>query len=574
MSFETLRKAVKALDQTREQTTYRIAILGAHATQFLRKSMELQAKLADIKLEVFEAEYNQIEREIIDQRSGLYEFKPDCVYISYSARKLREKFYGLTDEKKPTFFREFAQELTNNLGIVSSRIDAKILISNFEEINDNVFGNYAAKSRLSFVNQMRRLNVELMNIVEDRAHVYQIDVHGLWSRMGDEYSFENSMYVNADLIYSLDMCALISNDIIKIIQGLLGRFKKCIILDLDNTTWGGIIGDDGLSNIQVGDLGIGKAFTELQSWVKQLKNRGIILAICSKNDEQVAKEPFQKHPEMVLRLEDIAIFVANWENKADNIRYIQEILNIGFDSMVFLDDNPVEREIVGVNLPEVTVPALPEDPADYLSYVSSLNLFETISYSSSDTGRTKQYQEESKRLSSIQTYTNMDEFLASLDMVSTVVPFNEFDVPRIAQLSQRSNQFNLRTIRYTEDEINLVKADTSNLHYSVRLNDKFGEYGLVSILILKPRNADTLFIDTWIMSCRVLKRGLEQFVLNTIAADGKRRGYKTIEGEYVATAKNNIVKDHFEDLGFTKNTVFWDLDLTKFAEKTVFIHSE
>ena len=238
-----------------------------------------------------------------------------------------------------------------------------------------------------------------------------------------------------------------------------------MILDLDNTTWGGIIGDDGMENIQIGSLGIGKAFSEFQYWIKKLKNRGIIVAVCSKNTESVAKEPFEKHPDMVLRLSDISVFIANWDNKVDNIRQIQSILNIGFDSMVFLDDNPFERNIVRENIPEICVPELPEDPANYLEYLYGLNLFETVSFSNEDSARTKLYQIEAERAKVQKKFTNEDDFLKNLEMVSVIEPFNKFNTPRMAQLSQRTNQFNLRTIRYSEADIERISKSKDYCYF-------------------------------------------------------------------------------------------------------------
>jgi FkbH-like protein len=350
--------------------------------------------------------------------------------------------------------------------------------------------------------------------------------------------------------------------------------KKCIILDLDNTLWGGIIGDDGVENIQIGDLGIGKAFSELQLWAKQLKHRGTILAICSKNDEAVAKEPFEKHPEMILRLEDISVFVANWNNKADNIKYIQQILNIGFDSMVFLDDNPFERNMVRTHVPDITVPELPEDPADYLNYIRTLNLFETASFTEEDGNRTLQYKEEAKRAIAQHQFTNESEFLQSLKMVSAVEPFNTFNTPRVVQLTQRSNQFNLRTIRYTEEDIQRMANDPDYINLAFSLEDKYGDYGLISLVITKKLPNNSLFVDTWIMSCRVLKRNMENFVLNMIVDIAKQKGYSEIIGEFIPTAKNSMVKDHYENLGFTNDGNTWKLSLENFENKECYIQAK
>ena len=293
------------------------------------------------------------------------------------------------------------------------------------------------------------------------------------------------------------MLCLMWLHVLSILCAVEGRFKKCLVLDLDNTIWGGVVGDDGWENIQVGHgLGIGKAFTEFQEWVKKLKNRGIIIAVCSKNDESKAKEPFEKNPEMVLKLDDIAVFVANWENKADNIRTIRDILNIGFDSMVFLDDNPFERNMVREHVPDVTVPELPEDPGEYLEFLYTQNLFETASYNEGDKDRTRQYQVEAKRVSLQRSFTNEADFLKSLNMVSEVGGFNKFNTPRVAQLSQRSNQFNLRTVRYTDTEISAIEADERYVTFSFTLSDKFGDNGLICVVIGEKQDMGTLFINT------------------------------------------------------------------------------
>ena len=329
-------------------------------------------------------------------------------------------------------------------------------------------------------------------------------------------------------------------------------------------------------------MGIGKTFTEFQEWVKKLKNRGIIVCVCSKNDEDKAKEPFEKNPEMVLKLDDISVFIANWENKADNIRTIQSILNIGFDSMVFLDDNPFERNMVRENVLGVTVPELPEDPGEYLEFLYTQNLFETASYSNADKDRTKQYQVEAKRVTAAKTFANEAEFLKSLNMVSEVKGFDKFNIPRVAQLSQRSNQFNLRTVRYTEDQITAIEQSDRYVTCSFTLEDKFGDNGLIAVVIMEKSfdNAQepALFIDTWFMSCRVLKRGMENFTLNTLVEYARQNGFKKIIGEYLPTAKNGMVKEHYSNLGFETiegiETDQWMLDVEKYQNRECYIEKK
>ncbi|MGZ4037288.1 MAG: HAD-IIIC family phosphatase, partial [Bacteroidia bacterium] len=303
------------------------------------------------------------------------------------------------------------------------------------------------------------------------------------------------------------------------------------------------------------------------------KERGIIIAVCSKNNEATAKEPFQKHPDMVLTLDDIAVFVANWDTKADNIKYIQSVLNIGFDSMVFLDDNPFERSMVRTHFPQVLVPELPEDPTLYLDYLMKLNLFETASFSEEDGQRTKQYQEEASRVIAQKSFVNEDDFLANLNMTSEVSAFTKFNVPRVAQLSQRSNQFNLRTVRYTEEDVQRLSQSDKHVTLAFTLKDKFGDNGLISVIILEKQNT-ALFIETWLMSCRVLKRSMENFTLNTIMKYAKENGFTKVIGEYIPTPKNSMVKDHYKELGFTETNGKWELNVTGYQDRKCFIDAE
>jgi FkbH-like protein len=548
----------------------RLAVLGDSATQLMTQAIQGYGHDCGINFDIFEADYNQIERQVFDSTSELYQRRPEFVIIFRSTQKLIKHFYKINAQEKARFAEEHLRQVESIYDSIVQNHPCRVIYFNFLEINDAIFGNYASKVNSSFAYQLRKINYELMNTAQRCKNLFIADVCALHHQYGSSVAIDPKMYINADMVFSLDFMPAVAKQVTDIILAVSGNFKKCLIMDLDNTLWGGIIGDDGLENIQIGDLGIGKAFTEMQLWIKQLKQRGIILAVCSKNDERLAREPFEKHPDMVLRLDDIALFVANWDNKADNIRFIQSVLNIGFDSMVFLDDNPFEREMVRTHIPDIEIPDLPEDPAEYLPYLRTLNLFETASYTEKDEQRTRQYQEEAQRVVAQKLFTNEDEFLASLSMVAEVRPFDKFTVPRVAQLTQRSNQFNLRTIRYTEEEIQKIMSSEEYYTRSFTLQDKFGDYGLISIVILKKNNTE-LFIDTWIMSCRVLKRGVENLVLNEIVALAKQHGCVRIVGEYIPTAKNGLVKDHYASLGFCNEQGLWVLDAEDYKEKAHFI---
>ena len=568
MNFKDLKKNLKK--DYSDLKIIKIAILGDNSTQFLTQAIKGYGHNVGLNFDVFEADYDQVERQVFDQTSELYSFKPNFTIISCSSQRLINKFYKVKDQDKLSFADDQISRTEDMVEAISSKLDSKIIYFNYPENNDAVFGNYSNKVESSYLYQLRKLNFELMNVSRKLGNFFICDVSALQNRMGISVAFDAKFYISADMVYSLDFIPFLAKSVVDIILAVSGSFKKCLILDLDNTLWGGVVGDDGLNGIELGELGIGKAFVELQLWIKQLKERGIILAVCSKNDEANAREPFEKHPDMVLELEDIAVFVANWENKAENIKSIQSVLNIGLDSMVFLDDNPFEREMVRSFVEDITVPELPKDPAEYLDHMKNLNLFETASYSSNDSDRTRQYQQETKRRTVQKTFVNEEEFLKNLKMVSLVREFDDFTIPRISQLTQRSNQYNLRTIRYTEDDIR--KIANSDRHYglSFTLEDKFGDNGLISLIILEKKDKD-LFIDTWIMSCRVLKRGMEKFVCNEVLRYAKDNGFERILGEYIPTAKNGLVKDHYKDLGFSQGNGLLVLDVKKPEEKEVFI---
>ncbi|MBE6256756.1 MAG: HAD-IIIC family phosphatase [Prevotella sp.] len=548
--MRTLRELKALATKELETPSLKVALLGDTATQLLVTSIKGEAIDRNIALDIYEGEYNQVERQLLDPTSDLYQFDASIVVIFQSTHKLCEHHSLLPTEKQEMVAEErlsFLASVCENPAFT----DKKIIYFNYPEIEDTVFGSYANKVEASFSFQVRKLNYELMLLSKQYPNLFVCDIAGLQNLFGRQFMFSPNVYMSTEMVLSVNALPYVASRVVDIIGAIRGQFKKCLILDLDNTVWGGVIGDDGLEGIELGHgLGIGKAFTEFQMWVKKLKQRGIIICVASKNNEDTAKEPFERHPDMVLKLDDIAVFMANWETKVDNIRAIQGILNIAFDSMVFLDDNPFERNMVRENIPGITVPELPEDPGKYLEYLYSLNLFETASYSQADKDRTKQYQVEAKRVSLAKTFTNEADFLKSLDMVSTVSGFTKFNTPRVAQLSQRSNQFNLRTIRYTEADITAMAENPEVIDLSFTLEDKFGDNGLIAVIIMKKQDDETLFVDTWFMSCRVLKRGMENFTLNTMVECAKRKGYKRIIGEYLPTPKNKMVEQHYSNLGF------------------------
>jgi len=545
----------------------RVALLGDTATQWMVQAIRDAGGSRRLDLRLWEADFSQIEQQVYDPGSALYGFNPQVVVVYQSAQKL----LGAYNRMEPGARRGLAEERMAQIGslraAIRARSAASVIYYNYPEIDDGVFGNYSNKTDYSFLFQLRKLNYELMRYAmqEDGFHICDLAV--LQLQMGRAMFFRPSVFVVTDMEISIEALPAVAEATVSLIGALYGRVRKCLVLDLDNTLWGGVIGDDGLEKIEIGMLGIGRAFTDLQYWVLKLRQRGVLLAVCSKNTESVARQPFDSHPDMVLSLEDIAVFKANWDNKADNIRQIGAALNISLDSMVFLDDNPVERNMVREILPEVLVPELPDDPAEFLEYLYPLHLFETVSLTAEDGERTKMYRTDLERSAERLSYADEAAYLVSLNMSSRVEPFNGFNGPRVAQLSQRSNQFNLRTVRYTDAEVLVMAGSPDVFTFSFTLEDRFGDNGLVCAVILRKMPEEGLFIDSWFMSCRVLRRGMENFTLNIIAGFAREKGYRYLRGEYLPTARNGMVSDHYFSMGFQSQGGGWVLDVQTYNDR-------
>lgn len=550
ITFQQLKKLSKTDASALPQ--YSLAVLGDCATQHLATALRGYGVSVGMRLNVFDADYDQIDAQVMAPDSELYRFAPQGVLLQMCTEKLQEAFYDRPPEARASFAEDTYARIRQIWSRIGSRIPATVLQCNFPLIDDGVFGQFGNKTEQSFLFQQRKLNYLLTQGCQEAKNTFLIDLDALQTALGRSTFADPKLYYVAKMPISLAALPAAAKLVVDVVRSLQGVVKKCLVLDLDNTLWGGVIGDDGLSGIQIGELGTGHAFSDFQKWLKELKNRGILLTVCSKNNEDTAKEPFEKHPEMVLRLEDFSMFVANWEDKARNIRTIQQALNIGMDSMVFLDDNPFERELVRTMIPEITVPELPEDPALYLQYLRGLDLFETASYSREDAGRTEQYREKAQRAAFEAAFQSYDDYLEALQMRASAAAFDPFHYPRIAQLTQRSNQFNLRTVRYTEAEIEALAQDDSRIGLYFTLKDKFGDHGLISVVVLEKQPEDTLFISEWLMSCRVLKRGMEEFIVDKILSVAAQQGFRRVVGEYIPTPKNAMVKDLYEQLGFAR----------------------
>ena len=553
MNRLSMPKLTKLARQSTEGLpVYRLAVIGDCATQHISTAIRGTGVSRGVSIEVLDTDYDQILAQTGDPGSELFAFAPDGVFIMMCTEKLYDRFTHTPADARESFAETEFGWISDRWAELSAGRKLSILQSLFTEYDDRVFGSFASRLPSSFIYQLRRLNMLISDGAAKAKNVYPVDFSFFTQKYGTDTVKSSKLYAAAKFPFASPAIPMAAAAVTDIIFALMGRSVKCVVLDLDNTLWGGVVGDCGTDGIEIGDYGIGKAFTAFQTWLLELKKRGLLLAVCSKNDEDKAKDPFINHPDMVLKLEDFAIFVANWEPKPENIKLIRETLNIGMDSLVFIDDNPFERNSVREMLPEVTVPEMPADPADYVDFLRSEGLFEAVSFSAEDSGRTDMYRSEAGRVMAAKACGSYSEYLAGLEMKAEAKPFSSFWFPRIAQLSQRSNQFNLRTVRYTEGEIADIAADPDCVTLYFTLSDRFGDSGLISAVIMKKLDDETLFVDTWIMSCRVLKRTMEEFIVNKMISAAAAAGYRKVIGEYLKTPKNAMVADIYERLGFTR----------------------
>ena len=535
---------------TLELQPIRLALLGSSTLEHFASVFGYWLAREGLNLDLYLASYDTIHQTILDPASELYAFDPEVVWLFTNHRDLKFSAEpGQSLESVNQVINDAVSELAVLWNAVRSRSSAHIIQNNADIPSERVFGNFEGSAPWGRANLLRRFNLDLPATMPPGSTVFDLDY--LSSLYGKHKWYDHRFWFHSKHAFSLDACGFAAFHAARLVGSIKGKAKKCIVLDLDNTLWGGVIGDDGLEGIRLGTGAEAEAFVAFQHYLKALSNRGILLAVCSKNEEANAKEPFLQHPEMVLTLDDISVFKANWDNKPDNIREIAGILNIGLDSLVFVDDNPAEREHVRSALPMVTVPELPEDPAEYIPAIDKLRLFEAVSFSEEDKVRGRMYKDNVVRKTFQKQFSDLSEYLKGLDMEATVGAPDSFHLPRMAQLINKSNQFHLTGTRYSESEILALHEDADHLIRYFKLKDKFGDNGLISVLILK-RDEDVIAIDTWVMSCRVLSRGMEEFICREILSIARDHGCRCIVGRYVPSKKNKLVANLYERLQFKK----------------------
>jgi len=548
------------LEARPKQRIAKVALLGSYTTTQLGQMLSLAASRRGIRIEVQESQYGQYEQDIIDPNSRLYAFDPDFVVLAVHEGDLRLPEYSSSPQES---IRVEVARWTALWRTVRERSRARVIQHNFALPCDVPAGHLAARLPGSRYMMAHAVNARLGE--EAGSAVSIVDCDRLSSFVGKARWFDPRFWHLAKQAVALEVVPMLARHTAAVIGADLGLSRKCLVLDLDNTLWGGVIAEDGLAGIKLGDGVDGEAFVAFQEYILKLKQKGVILAVCSKNNHGDAMLPFEKHPEMRLKRDDFAVFVANWEPKPQNIRRIAQELGIGMDALVFVDDNPVEREAMRQFAPEVEVVPIPEDPSYYLRALSQCLSFETSSYTQEDAARAEQYRARAKIRELESAAGSIEEFYQSLHMQAIVAPFDAVNLPRIAQLIGKTNQFNLTTKRHGIPQLESFVKDPRCIHLYLRLRDRFADHGLVA-LIIALQEGTVLDIDTWLMSCRVIGRTVEATIMEQVCRRAQELGCTSLRGTYIPSEKNAMAEEAYAKVGFdlagrVDGQVTWTYDL-------------
>lgn len=545
----------------------RIAVLGGSTTAEVVDQLELALLMRGIRPVFFQGEYAQYYQEALSPSAELQGFKPDLVYLHTTAVNITA--YPAVTDTPPQVEVALQRQIAHWQQVwecLARQHACTIVQNNFEQPWFRPLGNLDGTDQRGRSRFVSRLNEALLQAASQRSDVVIHDIHYLSARIGLDRWFNPRLWYWAKYAVDMEVIPLLANQLAAVIASLWGQSAKALVVDLDNTLWGGVVGDDGVEGIQLGaDSSGGEAYQDFQRYLKALQQRGVLLAVASKNEESIARAALA-HPDNLLKAEDFVAFKANWEPKPENLQAIAREANIGMNSLVFVDDNPVERALVSQQLPDVSVPEIGDDVTEYIRILDQAALFETPSLSQDDLRRAGQYQHNAQRESRQGQFASYEDFLKSLQMRAEIAPFSSLYMDRIAQLVNKTNQFNLTTRRYTQAQVEQIATSDRYITLYGRLQDTFGDNGLVAIVAGEIKQSE-LHLDLWLMSCRVLKRGMEQAMFEQLCQLARRKKISKLVGYYYPTAKNAMVAKLYQELGFVlvkenNEGSVWTLDLS------------
>jgi FkbH-like protein len=537
------------------QRNLKIAILRSYTGEMVEPILKLNLLLEGYSAQFLWGDYNQFSQEILDKSSSLYKYHPDIIILMIRIEEVMPQFvYNFADKKEIEWEKDIEQvskHLINLINTINNRTSSQVIMQNMSLSKIPYWGIYDSQRFHNQVRLVQKLNQKLARSFEANPNSFIWDFNNFVARKGADNIYDPKAWYVSSNPFRQAAYIDISNDLIRYMMSALGEGKKCIVLDLDNTLWGGIIGEDGMEGIALGHNYPGNCYVDFQRELLKLYHRGIILALNSKNNETDAFEVIDRHPDMVLRRKHFAAYQINWNDKASNLKLLAKELNIGVDSMIMIDDNPAECNLIRQLCPQCLCIQLPERRYLIPSVLSGIPEIENIRLTEEDRNKGKIYQEQAERKNFEKMASNLDEYLKALNISIEIKRAEKFSIPRISQLTQKTNQFNMTTRRYTESEImELIESPSCYVH-SISSVDRFGDNGIVGVIINKV-NGDTLVIDTFLLSCRVIGRTIEQSIVAFIAELAKQKGATKLIGEFRPTAKNAPAADFYEKMNFIR----------------------
>jgi len=573
---EYLNKFIELDNEHKNHTN--IAFLSSFTINGLSETVQVKCNEKKIYCDTYAGAYNQFSQEILNLKSKLYDFSPNLTFLILDLRSvLGDLFffpYSYTEKEKKELINSKLNELFEIITFFVKNSNSKLVLTNFNSPSYSSYGIASMKSNFNLKDMVLYMNKKLQEFTINKNSIFIFDFDAFVSKFGEKNVFNYQNYFFGDIKIDLDYIPYFANELIPYIIAQLGISKKCIVLDLDNTLWGGIVGEDGFDGIKLGPQLPGNTYLEFQKNLKALKNRGIILAINSKNNFNDAIQVINEHPNMILRKEDFSSIMINWNNKVSNMYEIAQELNIGLDSIVFFDDDPVNRELMRTSLPDILTVELPKDSSEYVNTLHELPEFSMFEITDEDSKRSEMYAQQQTRKEFEISTPNLEDLLRNLSLELIIKKSNNFTNPRISQLILKTNQFNLTTKRYTAEEILNFTNDENIIIGCAQVKDKFGDHGITGVFIIKKLNSNEWFLDTFLLSCRIIGREIEKGILNYIINEAKKNGIKIIKSQYVRTEKNMPIQDFLPNCGFKQINNFWEYDLNNAFNMPDFIKIE
>ena len=548
-----------------------VGILASFSLNGLEETLRVKSAQKGIDCRIYVGDYNQYNQEIFKSNSRLFQFNPQLTFLILDVRHILGELYFLPYSISASERKEFVETKVDEIKkLVEAFLDnsnSKLVITNFQIPVYSPYGINEQKEDFGMKQLVYEINNKIRHELKDQPLVFIYDFNEFVMKFGEYNVFNYQDYFFGDIKISIDYIPKFADELLGYVNAVMGITKKCIVLDLDNTLWGGIIGEDGFDNIKLGDDAVGRSFVEFQKRLLALNQRGIILAINSKNNFEDAMEVIKKHPSMILREDNFACMKINWDDKVTNLQEISKELNIGLDSMVFFDDDLINQEFVKTSLPEVLVVELPNDSSQFAQIITKMKEFDVLKITEEDVKRNEMYLVQKKRTELKNKIVDFDEFLKQMNIEVNIKKADSFTIPRISQLTLKTNQFNLTTKRYQQEEISSFSSDKDRIVECVQVSDKFGDNGITGVYIIEKKDSKEWIIDTFLLSCRIMGRKVEEAMLYQIIEKAKNLGIKKIKGKFIPTKKNKPAENFYSDCDFKKEGDYWVFNTDQVMKK-------